>query len=286
METVDTIGRLERIAWDLREDVVKMIGVRKSHCGHLGRLVLALAEDQLTLCASRNAVRSAAIKDPDRDRFPTEQRAFGPDSIRRPHRNRRHCQEELSRVKTLDGVLQGHPDMERTWMEAVTGSLGREHVPSSSAWLSPPSIAGPRASMSSWATAGKTAEGQIWEINDSCGALRAEQHPPVSWTATASDLVPPRTFSIPRIETKWLSFGWNVLLPSMGDMAATSMPSTQLPEHGGADGGRRGIRSGARVSFAKGGGIHNGIMTQERGTIQRCCRSKQRAPFNVRSNCR
>lgn len=34
--------------------------------------------------------------------------------------------DDLERIKTLDGVLQGHPDMERTpGIEAVTGSLGQ-----------------------------------------------------------------------------------------------------------------------------------------------------------------
>ena len=122
MTDTATIRKLERMALTLRADLIEMIGVGK--VGHLGGSS-SLAE--IAACLYFHAMRydPRNPKDPDRDRFVL---------------SKGHCvliqyaalaelgvipRSELKRVKTLEGCLQGHPDMDHTpGIEAVTGSLG------------------------------------------------------------------------------------------------------------------------------------------------------------------
>jgi len=66
-----------------------------------------------------------ALKDPDGIVF-WSARAFGSDPIRGTGGTGRDSPEEMGKLKTIGGILQGHPDMMTPGMEAVTGSLGQD----------------------------------------------------------------------------------------------------------------------------------------------------------------
>ena len=122
MRDTATVKKLERAALQLRFDLLEMLGVGK--VGHLGG---SSSMAEIAACLYFHAMRydPQNPKDPDRDRFLL---------------SKGHCvliqyaalaelgvvpRAELKKVKTLDGCLQGHPDMDRTpGIEAVTGSLG------------------------------------------------------------------------------------------------------------------------------------------------------------------
>ena len=123
MTDTATIKRLERMALTLRADLIEMIGVGK--VGHLGGSS-SLAE--IAACLYFHAMRydPRNPRDPDRDRFLL---------------SKGHCvliqyaalaelgvipRAELKRVKTLQGCLQGHPDMHKCpGIDMTVGSLGQ-----------------------------------------------------------------------------------------------------------------------------------------------------------------
>ena len=113
---------LERTALQLRYDLLEMIGVGKA--GHLGGSS-SLAEVVAVLYFHKLRLNRGDPRDPARDRF----------LLSKGHavliQYAALCElgwfprSELQRVKCLEGVLQGHPDMSTPGIEAVTGSLGQ-----------------------------------------------------------------------------------------------------------------------------------------------------------------
>ena len=117
------IPRLAAMAVRLRRDVVEMIGVGKA--GHLGGSC-SLAEIVAALYFSRMRFDPRRIKDPDRDRLVLSKGHSVLIQYAALIELGVIPREEIARVKTLQGMLQGHPDMDRTpGLEAVTGSLGQ-----------------------------------------------------------------------------------------------------------------------------------------------------------------
>src|ERR1039457_6795837 len=66
MAKPEEIQRIKKVAWDLRADVVKMIGVGKA--GHLGGSC-SLAEIVASWYCGKMHFNPEALKDPNRDRF-------------------------------------------------------------------------------------------------------------------------------------------------------------------------------------------------------------------------
>lgn len=119
---------------------------------------------------------------------------------------------ELPKVKTLDGTLQGHPDMDQTpGIEAVTGSLGQGLSVSLGMAL------GLKLSESSSRVYcvvgdGELAEGQIWEAAMAASAFSADNlcaildYNKVQATDDTANVLP-----IDNLKAKWEAFGWKVL---------------------------------------------------------------------------
>jgi len=122
MAKPDEIRRIERIAWDLRADVVRMIGVGKA--GHLGGSC-SVAEIVAALYFAKMRFDPKALGDPCRDRFLLSKGHSVLIQYAALVELGVIPREELGKVKTLAGKLQGHPDMMTPGMEAVTGSLGQ-----------------------------------------------------------------------------------------------------------------------------------------------------------------
>jgi len=108
MTSPKTIRKLEKIALQLRFDLLEMIGVGKA--GHLGGSS-SLAEIAASLYFEKMRFDPRNVKDPNRDRFILSKGHAVLIQYAALTELGVIPREELKKVKTLTGVLQGHPDM-------------------------------------------------------------------------------------------------------------------------------------------------------------------------------
>jgi len=258
----DKIRKIERIAWDLRADVVKMIGVGKA--GHLGGSC-SLAEIVAALYFEKMHFDPKALGDPNRDRFILSKGHSVLIQYAALIELGVIPREELGKVKTLAGKLQGHPDMMTPGMEAVTGSLGQGlsiGVGMALALRLAKSSSRVYVIMGD----GELAEGQLWEaamaasrykLDSITGILDRNQ---IQATGPTKEI-----FEIPDIPEKWRAFGWNVLsvnghdvgtiLKALDEAAAKKGAPTLIVAE---------TIKGKGVSFAENlAAFHNAAMTQE-----------------------
>ena len=128
--------------------------------------------------------------------------------------------EDLHKVKTLDGTLQGHPDMDHTpGIEAVTGSLGQGLS------VSLGMAFGLRVDKSESRVFcivgdGELDEGQIWEAAMAAAAHKVDNlvaiidRNGVQATDTVDNVLPNGM-----LKEKWEAFGWNTIEIDGHDMA-------------------------------------------------------------------
>lgn len=256
------VRRLERIAWELRADVVKMIGVGKA--GHLGGSC-SLAEIVAALYFAKMRFDPQAPGDPGRDRFLLSKghsvliqyaALVELGVIRR---------EEVTKVKTLAGRLQGHPDMMTPGIEAVTGSLGQGLSIAVGMALALRLQRNP-ARVYVIMGDGELAEGQLWEaamaasrygLDSITGILDRNQ---IQATGPTKEI-----FDIPAIPEKWRAFGWHVLTVDGHDVEAVL---DALDEAGSKKGAPTVIVAetikGRGVSFAENTAtFHNAALSRE-----------------------
>ncbi len=119
---------------------------------------------------------------------------------------------ELAKVKTIGGILQGHPDMDLTpGIEAVTGSLGQGLSIALGMSLGL-RLDGSDSRVYAIIGDGEQAEGQIWEAAMAASAYKADNLCAIldcnKLQATdATDRILP----IGSLKEKWGSFGWHVI---------------------------------------------------------------------------
>ena len=120
--------------------------------------------------------------------------------------------EDLHKVKTLDGTLQGHPDMDHTpGIEAVTGSLGQGLSVSLGMALGL-RLDGSASRVFCVVGDGELAEGQLWEAAMAAAAYKVDNlvaiidQNGVQATDTVEKVLPN-----PRQVEKWSAFGWNAI---------------------------------------------------------------------------
>jgi transketolase len=257
------IARLETMAVRLRRDVVEMIGVGKA--GHLGGSC-SLAEIVAALYFSRLRYDPRRIKDPDRDRLVLSKGHSVLIQYAALIELGVIPREEIARVKTLQGMLQGHPDMDRTpGLEAVTGSLGQGLSIGVGMALA---LRLDRRPSRVWVIMGdgELSEGQLWEAAMAASAYGLDRitgivdRNRIQATGPTADI-----FGIPDIEAKWAAFGWKVLTVDGHDVGAVlaaldaAAAVTGRPAVIVAD-----TVKGKGVSFAENtAAFHNGIMTRE-----------------------
>ena len=119
---------------------------------------------------------------------------------------------EFAKLKTLDGILQGHPDRDLTpGIEAVTGSLGQGLSVSLGMALGL-KIDGSDSRVFCVIGDGEQDEGQIWEAAMAAAAKGADNlcaildHNGIQATDKTDNVLP-----VHALKEKWQSFGWNVL---------------------------------------------------------------------------
>jgi transketolase len=197
------------MALQLRFDLLDILGVGK--VGHLGG---SSSMAEIVACLYFHAMRydPKNPKDPDRDRFLL---------------SKGHCvliqyaalvelgvipRAELKKVKTLEGCLQGHPDMDRTpGIEAVTGSLGMGL--SIGLGMALGFRLDRRASRVYVVMGdGELSEGQIWEAAMAAAAFKVDHLTGFVDLNRIQATGPTREiFDIPDIARKWAAFGWEVV---------------------------------------------------------------------------
>jgi transketolase len=208
MTDTATVRKLERMALQLRFDLLEMIGVGK--VGHLGGSS-SMAEIAACLYFHDMRYDPRNPKDPDRDRFLL---------------SKGHCvliqyaalaelgvipRPELKKVKTLEGCLQGHPDMDRTpGIEAVTGSLGMGLSIGLGMALGFRLDRRPSRVYVVMGD-GELSEGQIWEAAMAAAAFKLDNLTGFVDVNRIQATGPTREiFDIPEIGRKWAAFGWQV----------------------------------------------------------------------------
>jgi len=258
----DEIQKIKKIAWDLRADVVKMIGVGKA--GHLGGSC-SLAEIVAALYFAKMHYDPKAINDPNRDRFLVSKGHAVLIQYAALVELGVIPKEEIGKVKTLAGKLQGHPDMMTPGMEAVTGSLGQGLSIGNGMALAL-RLAKSNARVYVVMGDGELAEGQLWEAAMASARYKIDNLTAILDRNRIQATGPTKEiFDIPDIEAKWRAFGWNVISADGHDVSAVL---NALDEASAVKGVPTIIVAetikGKGVSFAENtAAFHNGIMSQE-----------------------
>ena len=128
--------------------------------------------------------------------------------------------EALKHVKTLDGTLQGHPDMDHTpGIEAVTGSLG-QGLSVCLGMAFGLRVDGSDSRVYCVLGDGELAEGQIWEAAMAAAAYKMDNLCAIMDVngVQATDTVE-KVLPNPNLKEKWASFGWHVIEIDGHDMA-------------------------------------------------------------------
>ena len=212
-----TINKLNLMALKLRFNVLEMIG--RNNTGHLGGS-FSLAETMAVLYFHSMNVDGKKPADPRRDRLLLSkghgvliqyaalcEKGFFP-------------REELKKVKTLKGLLQGHPDMSIPGIEAVTGSLGQGLSIGLGMALAFRMDKNP-ARVFVIMGDGEQSEGQLWEASMAAANYKVSNLTAfIDWNRVQATGPTEKIFDIPNLAEKWSSFGWEVMTAKGHDPAA------------------------------------------------------------------
>jgi transketolase len=173
--------------------------------------------------------------------------------------------EELKRVKTLDSLLQGHPDLSIPGIEAVTGSLGQGLSISLGIALALRLNKNP-ARVYTIMGDGEQSEGQLWEAAMAAANFKVDNITAfLDWNKVQATGPTKEIFSIPDLDKKWSAFGWNVISANGHDVDQI----LDAVEKAAAVKGRPSVIildtiKGKDFSFAEGkAAYHNGMFTED-----------------------
>jgi len=260
--TADRKKELDLMALQMRYDIVEMIGI--GNAGHLGGSS-SLAETIAVLYFDKMNFTKDKINDPDRDRLVLSKGHAALIQYAALCEKGCFAREELKKVKTLGGLLQGHPDLSIPGIEAVTGSLGQGLSISVGMALAKRLDKSP-ARIYTIMGDGEQSEGQLWEAAQAAANFKVDNltafidFNKLQATGATKDI-----FNIPDLDKKWQAFGWNVIaadghnvskIADAVDQAASvkGKPSIIILD----------TIKGKDFSFAQGNAAyHNGILNEE-----------------------
>jgi len=262
MVSESTIREIKKQALKLRRDVVEMIGVGSA--GHLGGSC-SLAETLAVLYFHKINFNRNNMKDPNRDRLVLSKGHAALIQYACLYEMGFFPKEEIKKVKTLNGLLQGHPDLSIPGIEAVTGSLGQGlsvALGMSLALKLDKSSARVYVIMGD----GEQSEGQLWEASQAAVNYRADNLTAfLDWNKVQATGPVKEVFNIPDLDKKWTAFGWEVFSVDGHDPAAIIAAIEKAEQVKGKpsliilD-----TIKGKGFSFAEGNAAyHNGIMDQK-----------------------
>jgi transketolase len=184
-----------------------MIGIGTP--GHLGGSV-SLAELMAVLYFYKMNFDPLKLKDPARDRLILSKGHAA--LIQYAALCERGCfpREELKRVKKIDGLLQGHPDLTIPGVEAVTGSLGQGLSVGIGMALAMRLDKSPSRVYVIMGD-GEQAEGQLWEASMAAANFKVDNLTAfIDWNKIQATGPTQDVFCIPDLDKKWRAFGWEV----------------------------------------------------------------------------
>jgi len=261
MVSESTIKELNSIALKLRYDVLEMIGINTA--GHLGGS-FSLAEAMAVLYFYRMKINKDKLTDPNRDRLLLSKGHAALIQYAALCEKGFFPREELKRVKALNGLLQGHPDLSIPGIEAVTGSLGQGlsiGVGMALALRLDRSPARVFVVMGD----GEQSEGQLWEASEAAANFKVDNLTAfIDWNKVQATGATKDIFNIPALDEKWKAFGWEVFSVNGHDPAAI----IGVMEKAEAVKGKPSVIildtiKGKGISFAEGNAAyHNGIFDE------------------------
>ncbi len=210
------IRELKAIALQLRCNVLEMIGTGKA--GHWGGSS-SLAETMAVLYFHSMNVDRSNPKNPERDRLLLSKGHAALIQYAALCELGYFPREELQRVKSLNGLLQGHPDLTVPGIEAVTGSLGQGlslGVGMSLALRLDKIPSRVYVVMGD----GEQSEGQLWEAAMAASNFKLDNLTAfLDWNKIQATGRTEDIFNIPDLDRKWAAFGWEVLKADGHDVA-------------------------------------------------------------------
>ena len=205
MVSESTIKEIKSIAVKLRCSVLEMIGINNP--GHLGGS-FSLAETMAVLYFHRIKLSKDKLADPNRDRLLLSKGHAALIQYAALCEKGFFPKEELKRVKTLKGLLQGHPDLSIPGIEAVTGSLGQGLSIGLGMALALRLNKSP-ARVFVIMGDGEQSEGQLWEAAQAAAAYKADNITAfIDWNKVQAMGPTKEIFNIPNLDQKWKAFGW------------------------------------------------------------------------------
>jgi len=258
-----TVEQLESIAKAIRRNIVKMIGFGRT--GHLGG-ACSIADVVTVLYFSKMKHDPKNPQMRDRDRFLLSKGHSAPVQYAALAEAGYFPKEELSNLKQIGSILQGHPDMLKVpGIEANTGSLG-QGLSISAGIAAAGKIDKLNYKVYCVIGDGEMTEGQIWEA-----ALAASFYKIDNLVAIldrnglqATGCCAER-FNTAPVAQKWESFGWHVIECNGHDIkeiievfnradAVKGKPVMVIAD----------TIKGKGISFAENNvAFHNGAMTRE-----------------------
>ncbi len=257
------VAKVEEAARAIRWNIVQMVGPNQK--GHLGGS-LSLADVVAALFFSKMRHDPKNPHWPDRDRFILSKGHVALVQYAALAECGYFSKREFLKFKTLGGILQGHPDLNRTpGVEANTGSLG--HGLSIACGMAAGLRMEGRNSRVYCALGdGEIAEGQVWEA-----ALAATHYKLDNVIAIldrnclqATGPIATRFNTNPIVE-KWQSFGWHAVEVDGNDVSAVLQALDDFDEITGKPKILIACTvKGAGLPFAENNvAFHNGSMTTE-----------------------
>ncbi len=215
MTNDDSVKKLQKIAQQLRLNVLDMIGVNVA--GHWGGSS-SLAETMAVLYFHAMNVDGKNPKNPDRDRLLLSKGHAALIQYAALCEAGFFPREELKRVKELRGLLQGHPDLSIPGIEAVTGSLGQGlsiGVGTALALRLDKKTSRVYVIMGD----GEQSEGQLWEAAMSAANFKVDNLTAfLDWNKIQATGRTEDIFNIPDLDKKWRSFAWEVIVTDGHDV--------------------------------------------------------------------
>ena len=208
MASEATIKELKGKALQLRYNLLEMIGVGKA--GHLGGSS-SLAETMAVLYFHKMKLDKKNPKSPSRDRLILSKGHAALIQYAALVELGYFPREELKKVKSLGGLLQGHPDLSIPGIEAVTGSLGQGLSISVGMALA---LRLDKKSCRVYTVMGdgEQSEGQLWEAAMAAANFKVDNLTAfLDWNKIQATGPTKEIFGIPNLAEKWAAFGWEVI---------------------------------------------------------------------------
>ena len=208
MASQELIKELNRKALQLRYNLLEMIGIGKA--GHLGGSS-SLAETMAVLYFHKLELDSKNRDNPGRNRLVLSKGHAALIQYAALVELGFFPREELKKVKSLGGLLQGHPDLSIPGIEAVTGSLGQGLSISVGMALA---LRLDKLPSRVYAVMGdgEQSEGQLWEAAMAAANFKVDNLVAfLDWNKIQATGPTKEVFGIPKLAEKWTSFGWEVI---------------------------------------------------------------------------